>query len=230
MRRLASGFSIRATRSSAYSGWPSAPTANGSPRGTDNLTTTRARVTFASSTRPPRGARPTSRSAGWRGRPGVLARRRRGSPRPDPAWWSSGTRRPRTACGPSASTRASSSPWRSALMDDPSPRRTRDQTVRIWDTITGSDIRTLYGQTGFVRAVAFAPDGRSLASASEDGTVTLWESNTGREIAAFPRTHPGGPGCGLPPGRHASRLRVQLGSHGEALGCGQQSPCDLPWS
>src|SRR3954449_13146585 len=43
---------------------------------------------------------------------------------------------------------------------------------------------------GLVRGLAFAPDGASLASVGHDGTVSLWEVPSGRELFRF-RGHQG---------------------------------------
>jgi len=43
-------------------------------------------------------------------------------------------------------------------------------------------MRVLQGHTDAVRCVAFAPDGQSLASASYDGTVRLWDTHTSEQL------------------------------------------------
>jgi WD40 repeat protein len=51
-----------------------------------------------------------------------------------------------------------------------------DDTVRLWNTATGTAIKTLEGYR--VRSVAFSPDGVLLASNSGK-TVRLWDTMTG---------------------------------------------------
>lgn len=50
--------------------------------------------------------------------------------------------------------------------------------------------QTLLGHTGRVMGVAFSPDGRHIATASEDGTAKVWVAATGREIVTL-RGHKG---------------------------------------
>ena len=45
-----------------------------------------------------------------------------------------------------------------------------------------SEARTLEGHAGPVTSVAFSPDGQHLASASDDNTVKIWDSATGKEL------------------------------------------------
>ncbi len=57
-----------------------------------------------------------------------------------------------------------------------------DTTVKLWDTVTGTEVRTLNGHAGVVTCLAYSPDGRTLASADGDGTVKLWDTITRKEI------------------------------------------------
>jgi WD40 repeat protein len=47
-----------------------------------------------------------------------------------------------------------------------------------WNLQTGVVVRTLPSTGGAVLDLAYAPDGKSFASASEDGTVTIWPVST----------------------------------------------------
>ncbi|KAB8073063.1 hypothetical protein BDV29DRAFT_157974 [Aspergillus leporis] len=54
-----------------------------------------------------------------------------------------------------------------------------DQTVKLWDTATGTLRQTLEGHYDPVNSVAFSPDGCTLASGSDGQTIKLWDATTG---------------------------------------------------
>lgn len=56
--------------------------------------------------------------------------------------------------------------------------------INIYSTITGALIRTLLGHTNTVKAIVVLPD-MSLASGSGDGTIKIWNTNTGNLIRSF---------------------------------------------
>ena len=62
-----------------------------------------------------------------------------------------------------------------------------DETVRLWDVATRTNIATLEGHTGWVRSVSFSPDGTILASGDNfvDNSITLWDVATRTNIATF---------------------------------------------
>ena len=51
--------------------------------------------------------------------------------------------------------------------------------VRIWDAATGEHQRTITWAAGWVHSIAFSRNGQTLACGSQDGTVKLWNVNTG---------------------------------------------------
>lgn len=51
--------------------------------------------------------------------------------------------------------------------------------VNIWDLSTGSQVWALEGHTGSVRSISFAHDSPRLVSTDEDGTVRVWNLDSG---------------------------------------------------
>ena len=58
----------------------------------------------------------------------------------------------------------------------------RERSIHLWSTETGTLLDTLKGHSAAVAALVFAPDGRTLASASQDETVRLWNGETRGEL------------------------------------------------
>jgi WD40 repeat protein len=58
-----------------------------------------------------------------------------------------------------------------------------DRTVKLWSR-QGDLLHTLQGHGEAVRAVAFSPDGQTLASVSDDETLRLW-SREGAPLATL---------------------------------------------
>ena len=57
-----------------------------------------------------------------------------------------------------------------------------DQSIKIWDTIAGREIRTLDGHSSKIRDVAFAPDSKRMVSSDWSGAVKLWDVLNGEAL------------------------------------------------
>ena len=59
------------------------------------------------------------------------------------------------------------------------------KTIQLWETATGKETCTLAGHSLDVRSVAFAPNGKTLASGGFDKEIHLWNTATGKEIRTW---------------------------------------------
>ncbi len=60
-----------------------------------------------------------------------------------------------------------------------------DGSIDLWNLRSGQFEQTLRRHSGLVFAMALSPDGSTLASASWDMTIVLWDMRTGRELRAL---------------------------------------------
>jgi WD40 repeat protein len=68
-----------------------------------------------------------------------------------------------------------------------------DRTIRVWSSGEYRCLLTIEGHSGDVPDVAWSPDGLLLASVSDDGTIALWDSFTGKRRATASRGKGGAP-------------------------------------
>lgn len=57
--------------------------------------------------------------------------------------------------------------------------------VNLWKVATGALVRTISAHVGTVRALAFSPNGKVLASGGDDALVNLWNVGTGRKVLSI---------------------------------------------
>ena len=57
--------------------------------------------------------------------------------------------------------------------------------MQVWNATNGSKASSYRGHEGWVRAIAWSPDGKRIASTSEDKAVQIWEVAKGKQIATY---------------------------------------------
>lgn len=78
------------------------------------------------------------------------------------------------------------SPWSIAFSPDSTTIASGSRTIQVWDVDTGNPLATLRGtHTEPIRALAFSPDGKILASGSWDMGIKLWDIATKENLSAF---------------------------------------------
>jgi WD40 repeat protein len=57
--------------------------------------------------------------------------------------------------------------------------------ITLLEVSTQSELATLKGHSKSITSVAFSPDGKTLATGSDDETLKLWDTRTRQELAIF---------------------------------------------
>ncbi len=57
-----------------------------------------------------------------------------------------------------------------------------DNTVKVWEALTGRTLKTFRGHDSWVRSCAFSPDKRTVVSAGHDHRATLWNITDYEEV------------------------------------------------
>lgn len=78
-----------------------------------------------------------------------------------------------------------------------------DNSARLWDVASGREIVRLDGHVGHVHTVQFSPDGKRILTAGRDGTIRIWDSETGQPVLVFARVAPISRAAAFDPAGHS---------------------------
>jgi WD40 repeat protein len=82
----------------------------------------------------------------------------------------------RTVAGANSLRMVAFSPDGKRLASTHGPGATRGNgSIQVWDTTTWQEVMGLTGHTALCLGIGFSADGRRLASASNDGSVKVWD-------------------------------------------------------
>jgi WD40 repeat protein len=54
--------------------------------------------------------------------------------------------------------------------------------IKVWDCRSAKLIMVFPGSDGWLTGMAMRPDGKQIASADKDGTITLWDASRGHRV------------------------------------------------
>jgi WD40 repeat protein len=60
-----------------------------------------------------------------------------------------------------------------------------ETNIKIWDVSTGRELLNITGHKSPVNAIAFSPDGKTLATADRTGGLHLWDAASGRALLSL---------------------------------------------
>ena len=69
--------------------------------------------------------------------------------------------------------------------NDPEVRRRAEHLVTLLNAKRYQLLRSFCGHSRPVRSIAFSPDGKRALSGSDDGTMLLWDVDTGKQLRRF---------------------------------------------
>ena len=93
-----------------------------------------------------------------------------------------------------------------------------DIGIWLYNAATGAEVALLTGHASWVRSVSFSLDGQTLASASDDKTVRLWDVSGGEELSVL-QGHTDGVVIGVVFARWKHPSQRQFGRHDPLVGC-----------